>query len=221
MFRLQQCSRYVSFCSFLASSNYYLGSDFLMTGIIAKRAPPTHYPSPSPQTGFVLSSRQEGLLKGGREVSEDLWRAGENPTIPINVFRRTMMTGHPSTHIKPTPQRRWQWRRQAPRPHRNKEQYLWWRRDKCGGSRVLALNDDTSNRDRLHLVTTTQHAQHFIWKPLLYSYEKLLKLYNVGARASGYGCVPVVLVLRWCGVPGICMYTAVVFSYECGVCGWE
>ena len=63
-----------------------------MTDIIAKRAPPAHYPSPSLQTGceaFCSHSRQEGLLKGGREVSEDLWRAGENPTIPINVFRRT------------------------------------------------------------------------------------------------------------------------------------
>ena len=54
---------------------------------------------------------------------------------------------------------------------------------------------------------TSQRAQNFIWKPLLYSAEKLLKFCNVGAikgGASWYGCM--VLVRRWCVQYGVLVW---------------
>ena len=48
-----------------------------------------YYPSPPPPT--VLGRRD---FRGGRGVSEDLWRAGENLTVLINEF-------HHSNSFKP------------------------------------------------------------------------------------------------------------------------
>ena len=99
-------SRYVSFCSFLVSSNYYLVSKLLlMTGVSAKRASAPHYPSPLQTRCEVFWSRQEGLKSRKRDVGRSLWRAGENPTIPINECRHT-------NSFKPFPpqsRKRWRW----------------------------------------------------------------------------------------------------------------
>ena len=66
------------FCSFLASSNYYLDSELLMIGISAERASPTHSHS-APLLSltrvvrlFVLGTRQEGLKKWKRVVGRPM-----------------------------------------------------------------------------------------------------------------------------------------------------
>ena len=177
---------------------------------------------------MVLGRRD---LRGGRRVSKDLWMAGEKLTVLINEYHYTnsfkpltkQTIVKTSTRWRrgtaPTPLNdddwttrqanhkiRYRWRRQAPEPHCNKEQYLWWRRDDPAPSPMQCIIGAFSllwrqYRDCLHLATSTQHAEHIIWKPLLYSAEKLLKFCKVGAikgGASGYGRM--VLVLRFCGV---------------------
>ena len=68
--------RYVSFCSFLSSSNYYLGSELLMT-VITRNEPRLHIPILHISNGmwvFLLSVLGRRDLRGGRGVSEDLRR---------------------------------------------------------------------------------------------------------------------------------------------------
>ena len=121
----------------------------------------------------------------------------------------TPLNDDDGTSRQANPQIRYRWRRQAPEPHCNKEQYLWWRRDDPASSPMQCIIGACSllwrqYRDRLHLVTTTQHTEHIIWKPLLYSVEKLLKFCNVAALkggSSGYGC--------WCScvaVSPVCVF---------------
>ena len=63
----------------------------------------------------------------------------------------------------------------------------------------------------LHLVTTTQHTQHPTWKPLLYSVEQLLHVWNVGAIKGATSGIWVwdmdvwCWLLRWYDVHGICI----------------
>ena len=91
----------------------------------------------------------------------------------------TMMTGEPYSHTTPSPTL----------PHAVYHGFL-----------LLTMTPEPRlPAPRHNYGWTTQRAQNFIWKPLLYSAEKLLKFCNVGAikgGASGYGCM--VSVLRWC-----------------------
>ena len=90
-------SRYVSFCSFFASSNYYLGSEvLLMTPVSAKRTSPTHIrtthllpsngmwlpPISSPSNGmwrFLFSALgRRGLVDNGEDEHQNTTRNGPN-----------------------------------------------------------------------------------------------------------------------------------------------
>ena len=88
-------SRYVSFVHFLPSSNYYYGSEpLLMTSISTKRTSSshihtTHLLSHQRDVSFLFSVLARRDLRGGRGVSEDLWREGENLTVLINEYRLT------------------------------------------------------------------------------------------------------------------------------------
>ena len=173
-----------------------------MTGVSTKRATPTYAcDTPPPQMGCkAFNSRLKGLRW---KKEEDPWRAGEHPTISINAnvtlthlnpskvdnddkrwtperegeqpqHPTTILMGQPGIHTEPTPK--------APPWRGTVSMMTTGRPSICpqGGSWILALDDDASTDTNvpapcLHLVTTTQHAQHpTTWKPLLYSSEQLL-----------------------------------------------
>ena len=61
-----------------------------MTGVSATSLGHTspHIPSPL-QTGYEAFFSGKECIRGGRGMSEDMWNAGENPNISINVCRHT------------------------------------------------------------------------------------------------------------------------------------
>ena len=89
-------SRYVSLGSFLASSNFYLGSELLlMTGINAKRTSPTYCTTHLPPLQwdvrlFVLGSRQERLKRWKR----DLKTYGAQVRTPLYLYMSTVTLIH-------------------------------------------------------------------------------------------------------------------------------
>ena len=86
--------RYFSFCSFLASGNYYLASKWLLLQVSTRNEPHSHIPTLPRCEAFC--SRQEVLKRWKRGVGRQV--AGENTTICINVYFHTNLFKPPTKY---------------------------------------------------------------------------------------------------------------------------
>ena len=146
-----------------------------------------------------------------------------------------------ATGTAPTPQQRWwpwrdnlksrsEWRRQAPgltmtrKSTHDDDGMTRWTMGTCSELLLTMTPALTSTR----LVSTTHHAQQPTWTPTAQRWA-IAQCMECKVHQGSDECT--VLAPRWCVVYGIvvCIFSCgtfvntlgVVFSYECGVCGWE